>query len=116
MSFTNNPASNSRRPAADQAPEKDWSEIMLPPQISTLSGTGLQLFQYLQDWAASHHYALVIAHSENQPKSNDYRTMTFRCDRGPKVKESVAKSMQSTSRKVECPFEIRAGYSKIHMC
>jgi len=28
----------------------------------------------------------------------------------------VAKSMQSTSRKVECPFEIRAGYSKIGLC
>jgi len=116
MSFTNTPASNSSRPADDQAPEQDWSEIMLPPQISTFGGTGLQLFQYLQDWAASHHYALVIARSEKQPKSNDYHTMTFRCDRGPKVKESVAKSMQSTSRKVECPFEIRAGYSKIHMC
>ena len=116
MSFTNTPASNSSRPADDQAPEQDLSEIMLPPQISTFCGTVLQLFQYLQDLAARHHNALVIACSEKQSKSNDYHTMTFRCDKGPKVKDSVTKSMQSTSRKVECPFEIRAGYSKIHLC
>ena len=115
MSFTNTPASNSSRPADDQAPQQDWSEIMLPPQISTFGGTGLQLFQYLQEWAASHHYALVIACSEKQPKSNDYCTMTIRCERGPKVKDSLAKYIKITSRNVKFPLEIRAGYRRIAM-
>ena len=56
MSFTNTPASNSDRPADDQAAKEYWSEIMLPPQVSTFGGTGLQLFQHLQDWATRHHY------------------------------------------------------------
>ena len=80
MSFANTPVSNSIRLADDQAPEQDWSEIMLPPQISTFSGTGLQLIQNFQDWAARHDYTLVIGCSDKQPKSNDYCTMTFRCD------------------------------------
>ena len=54
--------------------------------------------------------------SNKQPKLNDYYTMNLRLDRGTKLKESVAKSMQITSRKFGCPFEIRAGYNKIGLC
>ena len=98
--------SQSKTPSASIHP------IMLPPPITSFTGSDEQLVHELQSWARDHHYALVKASSNKYPYSDQVRTIYLKCDRGGEPKSTNSKNLSAASRKTNCPFEIRTHFSK----
>ena len=93
-------------------PSASIHPIMLPPPITSFTGSDEQLVHELQNWARDHHYALVKASSNKYPYSDQFRRIYLKCDRGGEPKSTNSKNLSAASRKTNCPFEIRTHFSK----